>query len=194
MAQVHPPDHRNYAPHYPTNSKVLGIMDKFRDCLSTDDQQSYIASLLLPGTAACSAVTVIAGRVEEGDRDDRDGLTAEEEPADVVSIAKVAAGGLTPSCGWGRGRGRGQERGQGMHVSPLVSGMGRGGAGGKGGEISESNATVELPTVGDVGGWEGASWRPRGRGHFLSCAFNALDKESSIGPDTEGPLRVGVGG
>jgi len=180
--------------------KLLTIMEKFKDCASSDDQQSYIASLVLPGTATCSAVTGIAGGVEEGDRADRDGLTAGEEPADAIVIAKVAAGGLTPSCEWGRGRGRGRGRGPGMHVSlfstlePLVSGIGRGGAGGKGGEISESNATVELPTVGDVGGWEGASWRPRGRGHFLSCAFNALDKESSIGPDTEGPLRVGVGG
>src|SRR6218665_4084635 len=74
------------------------------------------------------------------------------------------------------------------------SSVGRGGAGGKGGEISESNATVELPAVGDVGGWEGASWRPRGRGHFLSSSSNTLDKESPIGPDMEGPLRGGVAG
>jgi len=89
---------------------------------------------------------------------------------------------------------------KGIHVSllstlePLVSGMGRGGAGGKGGEISESNATVKLPTAGDVGGWEGVSWRPRGQGHFLSCSFNALEMESSIGPDMERSLRGGVGG
>ena len=85
------------------------------------------------------------------------------------------------------GKERGRGRGQGIHASlsesfdTLVGGMERRGAGGNGDDLDVQQYLSRLPLLicrqYYVGGWEGASWRVRGRGHFFSRFYTALRRE-----------------
>jgi len=68
--------------------------------------------------------------------------------------------------------------------------MERRGAGGNGDDLDVQQYLSRLPLLicrqYYVGGWEGASWRVRGRGNFFSRFYTALEKGTSIGREMEG--------
>src|SRR6218665_552981 len=104
------------------------------------------------------------------------------------------------------GKERGRGRGQGIHASlsesfdTLVGGMERRGAGGNGDDLDVQQYLSRLPLLiclqYYVGGWEGASWRVRGRGHFFSRFYTALRRERqsvlcpSIYPSSSHPAMM----
>lgn len=175
MSQVHL---KSAPPYNPTNSKVLDIMTRFKECTSTVDQERYITSLFGP-TGATSTCSDVSGRnvacqvaacdkydygsgIGEGDRE----VTAPEVPTDAIAIAEVVAGGVISAvCGAVEGQQVGGHRTVADNLSSV------GGVGWKG----------LTPSSAKEGGWERGRGRGRGRGQGMSLSRSFNTSEPVVG-------------